>query len=95
MTNGGFTLAARFSNLDQNNWMLKSGELWYTTMDYGHVTSTKHNGDMVNLAFALLNGNDIKVSRSDDEAHTALLLSSGCLEGGSMRKKITSFGDFR
>ena len=95
MANGGFTLVARFSNFDQTNWMLASGQLWYTSETYGQVTSTEHNGDMVNLAFALVNGSDIKVSRSDDNIHTALLLSPGCLEEGSMRTKITSFGDFR
>ena len=95
MANGGFTLAARFSNSDQMSWVLESGELWYTNETLGQVTSTEHNGDMVNLAFALVNGSDIKVSRSDDNTHSALLLSSGCLEGESLRNKITSFGDFR
>ena len=95
MENGGFTLAARFSNIDEMRWVLYSGEFWYSKDSYGDVFSSDHNGDMINLAFALVNGSDIKVSRSDDNTHTALLLASNCLQGKSLRMKITSFGDFR
>ena len=95
MVNGGFTLAARFSNADQSHWVSSSGAFWYTNEIHGEVSSSKHNSDMINLAFAVVKGNDIKVSRSDDSDHTALLLASDCLKNKSLRKKITSFGDFR
>ena len=95
MVNGGFTLAARFSNADRIHWMLASGTFWYINETHGKVSSSEHNSDMINLAFAVVKGNDIKISRSDDNGHTALLLASDCLKNKSLRKKITSFGDFR
>ena len=95
MANGGFTLVARFSNADAMRWMVASGELWYNNETFGQTQSSTQNEDMVSLAFAAINGSDIKVSRSDDNNHTALLLASGCLGGISMRKKITSYGNFR
>ena len=95
MVNGGFTLVARFSNADQIQWMKASGEFWYSKDSYGKTTSTSHNGDMVNLAFSMASGDDIKVSRSDDNSHTALLLAPKCLADISMRSKITTYGDFR
>ena len=95
MVNGGFTLAARFSNADEMRWVSYSGEFWYTKESYGQNSSSDHNGDMINLAFSLVKGNDMKVSRTDDNTHTALLLASNCLAGKSLRMKVTSFGDFR
>ena len=95
MTNGGFTLVSRYSNADEMRWMKVSGDLWYTTEVLGKTDSSHHNGDMVNLAFAFVNASDIKVSRSDDDNHTALLLASECLKDQSMRDKIVSYGDFR
>ena len=97
MENGGYTLIARFSNADNNKWMHESGDIWYSLQQYGHVTSSSDNNDMVrsSQAFSKVSGDDIKVTRSDDHGHTALLLAAGCLTGKSMRQKIVSFGDFR
>eukprot|EP00795_Rhopilema_esculentum_P011625 gene11625-21867_t len=95
MKNGGYTLIARFSNADAGNWMQASGEFWYTTEEYGQTNSTIVNSDMLSLAFSMVNGSDIKVSRSDDIEHTALLNAPGCLLGTTMRARMTSYGDFR
>ena len=95
MVNGGFTLVARFSNADQRQWMRPSLEFWYSKDSYGKTTLTSHNGDMVNLAFSMVSGDDIKVSRSDDNSHTALLLAPKCVGDISMRSKIVAYGDFR
>ena len=95
MLNGGFTLIARISNADAKNWMEASGNFWYQIKSYGIDTSTISNADMVNQAFSKLGGYDLKLTRSDDITHTALMLSTGCLGGQSMRSKIASYGDFR
>lgn len=95
MDNGGFTLVARFSNADEMRWVEVSGKLWYKDETFGNSNSSSENSDMINLAFALVNGTDIKVSRSDDNNHTALLLAEGCLNDTSIRKKIASYGNFR
>ncbi|XP_065070697.1 uncharacterized protein LOC135695510 isoform X2 [Rhopilema esculentum] len=95
MENGGYTLIARFSNADNKTWMHESGDIWYSMQQYGNVTSSSDNNDMLSQAFSKVSGDDIKVTRNDDPGHTALLLAAGCLTGKSMRQKMASFGDFR
>ena len=96
MSNGGWTLIARFSNADSANWMQNSGSWWYDrTTAYGSVTSTSNNYDMISPAFWLVQGSYIKVSRSDDSSNTRLLETSSCTSGRTFRSFITSFGNFR
>lgn len=93
----GWTLIARFSNNDNKTWMDDSGEWWYnTTASVGRTTDTSSNSDMISSAFWLVSGNELKVTRSDDPQHTALLQTTGdCLGGQTFRSKITSYGNFR
>ena len=92
-----WTLIARFSNNDTNNWMKQSGDWWYdTNVTNGKTTDPSNNFDMISSAFWLVIGNEFKITRSDDSQHTALLQTTGdCLGGQTFRSKITSYGDFR
>ena len=92
----GWTLVARFSNQDAKNWM-KDAKFWFDRMSsYGESSDPSHNGDMVSEAFWKTSANEIKISRSDDPTHTALLRTTGiCLKGNTFRHYITSFGNFR
>ena len=99
MTSSGqaWTLIARFSNNDAENWMEKSGEWWYDkSVGVGDITDPSLNADMLSPAFWLARGREFKITRSDDPQHTALLQTTGdCLGGTTFRTKITSYGDFR
>ena len=97
MANGGWTLISRFSNKDSINWMLTSGQWWYDkTSCTGACDSTSTNADMINEGFFLTKGNEIKLTRSDDSIHKALLITtSSCLGGSTFRGKLTSYGNFR
>ena len=93
---GGWTLISRFSNADSTNWMQSGGSWWYDrTTAYGSVHSTSNNYDMISNASWLVTGNHIKITRSDDSSHTALLYTSSCLGGRTFRSFITSFGNLR
>jgi hypothetical protein len=49
---------------------------------YGDVNNPASNTDMISAAFWELKGNEIKITRSDDSKHTALLqTTSNCLQG--------------
>ena len=51
---------------------------------------------MFSEAFWRTPGNEIKITRSDDPSHTALLeTTSNCLKGITFREYISSFGNFR
>ena len=97
MSNGGWTLISRFSNADSSNWMQYSGSWWYDrTTSYGSVTSTSNNYDMISPSFWLVQGNYIKITRSDDSSHTYLLRTAyQCIGGRTFRSFITRFGNFR
>ena len=92
-----WALIARFSNKDGKNWMEDSGEWWYDKMVAFRETSDPSiNLDMISPAFWLFSGNELKITRSDDPQHTALLQTTGdCLGRQTFRSKITSYGDFR
>jgi len=92
-----WTLIARFSNNDSNNWMEDSGDWWYDkNVTVGKTTESSNNTDMISPAFWLVRGNEFKITRGDDPQHTALLQTTGDRLGGqTFRAKITSFGDFR
>ena len=50
---------------------------------------------MISPAFWSVNGEEFKITRSDDSNHTALLqTTSRCLQGAPFRSKITSYGAF-
>ena len=92
----GWTLIARFSNADTKNWMKDTGEWWYArTTAVGATTNPSNNADMFSPAFQLVSGTELKITRSDDSQHTALLQTTGnCLGGQTFRSKITSFGNY-
>ena len=93
----GWTLIARFSNSDNKNWMLNTGNWWYDkNIADGRTTDPSYNIDMISPAFWQVSGNEFKITRSDDAQHTALLHTTGdCLGGQSFRSKIISYGNFR
>ena len=92
----GWTLIARFSNSDGKNWM-SSASYWYDRISaYGATLEPAYNRDMISEAFWRTPGNEIKITRSDDPTHTALLeTTNNCLKGNTFRQYITSFGNFR
>ena len=96
MANGGWTLIARFSNSDSKNW-ISNGNFWYNRMSpFDRTTHPHDNRDMISEAFWKVTGYELKITRSDDSSHTALLqTTSNCLQGGTFRSKITSYGNFR
>ncbi|KAL9962302.1 hypothetical protein ACROYT_G031390 [Oculina patagonica] len=93
----GWTLIARFSNIDNKNWMNDTGYWWYDQeLANGTTTDPSINTDMISPAFWLVGGSEFKITRSDDPSHTPLLqTTSDCLAGQTFRSKITSYGDFR
>ena len=93
----GWTLIARFSNNDAKRWMNDTGFWWYDrNSSFGITTDSSHNADMISPAFWLVRGNELKITRSDDHQHVALLQTIGnCLGGQTFRSKITAFGNFR
>jgi hypothetical protein len=70
---------------------------WYDKVTpHGDISSPSNNTDMISPAFWNVSGDELKITRSDDSKHTALLqTSSRCLQGVPLRTKITSYGAFR
>ena len=63
---------------------------------FGESSDPSRNEDMFSDAFCRTTANEIKITRSDDPTHTALLeTTSNCLKGNTFRQYITSFGNFR
>ena len=93
---GGWTLVARFSNRDSKNWMRDDAYWWYDIQSsQGSPTSTSSNYDMISKAFWKVKGNEIKVTRSDDSSHSALLRTyNNCLGSKSLRGFLSSYGRF-
>ena len=93
----GWTLIARFSNVDSKNWMRDNGMLWYDQRSpLGNTVNPKDNTDMISPGFWYSRGSEFKITRSDDSTHTPLLVTTGdCLGGRTFREKVTSYGDFR
>lgn len=94
---GGWTLISRFSNVDSLNWMRDDAYWWYDEQTArGVITSPSDNYDMVSPAFWSVKGNGMKITRSDDSSHTALLITqSNCLGGRTFRSFISSYGVFK
>ena len=76
---------------------MKDAKFWFDRMSsFGELSDPSRNGDMVSEAFWRTTANEIKITRSDDPTHTALLeTTSNCLKGNTFRQYITSFGNFR
>ncbi len=92
---GGWTLVARFSNADADNWMLDSGEWWYSRLTQaGKTTSRSEDLDMLSLAFWTVKADELKLSRTDGSDAHLLMTKDKCLGGNTFRALITSFGDF-
>ena len=93
---GGWTLIARFSNADTNNWMRDDAYWWYDIQSsQGSPTSTSSNYDMISEAFWRVRGSEIKITRSDDSSNTALLRTyTNCLGGHTLRGFLSSYGKF-
>jgi len=94
---GGWTLVARFANQDAANWMLDSGEWWYTrTQEVGQTTNRGVNADMISRAFWTVKGSEIRLSRTSNPNDLGLLVTTGnCLNNQTFRNFITGFGDFQ
>ena len=77
-----WTLIARFSNNDSRHW-INDAVFWYDRdKSFGEVNNSLGNDDMISSSFWELNGSEMKITRSDDSSHTALLqTTSNCLEG--------------
>ena len=90
----GWTLVARFSNLDGKNWINGKFLTYYITPHYGSTLDPSHNQDMISDAFWRLKGYDIKITRSDDPTHTALLqTTNNCLMGNTFHQFILYLAD--
>ena len=96
MSGGGWTLAARFSNADSKNWMRDDAYWWYDIQSsQGSPTSPSSNYDMISEAFWKVKGDNIKITRSDDSSHSALLRTySNCLSDRTLRGFLSSYGRF-
>lgn len=93
---GGWTLVARFSNADTKNWMRDDAYWWYDIQSsQGSPTSTSSNYDMISEAFWKVRGSEIKITRSDDSSHSALLRTyTNCLGSKTLRGYLSSYGKF-
>ena len=76
---------------------MKDAKFWYDkTCNYGSTLDPSDNKDMISEAFWRTSANKVKITRSDDSSHTALLeTTNNCLNGKTFRQFITSFGNFR
>lgn len=87
----GWTLVARFSNADEDNWInpLHSRSWWqYNEEGQGRTTNSSDNGDMISPAFWLVRGYELMITRND-EPYTALLKTTdGCLGGETFRSRV-------
>lgn len=72
--------------------MKNDGSWWYDkTGAAGDTTDPSSNTDMISPAFWLVSGRELKITRSDDPQHTALLQTTDdCVGGQSFRSKITA-----
>ena len=95
MSDGGWTLIARFSNADAKNWMQSSGHYWYDQLATGDKTNPSTNADMISNAFYEAPGIQLKITRTNDPALTWITSTLSCLNSDTFRGKITSYGNFR
>ena len=76
---------------------MKDANFWdVRTSPYGDMQDPFANEDMISEAFWRTSANNMKLTRSDDSSHTALLeTTDNCLKRKTFRGFITSFGNFR
>ena len=76
---------------------MQDANFWFDRMStYGATQDPSNNQDMFSEAFWRMSANEIKITRSDDPAHAALLeTTNNCLNGKTFRQYVTSFGNFR
>ena len=62
---------------------MQNASFWYDrVIPYGEVDNPSGNTDMISKGFWEMKGRDIKITRSDDSSHAALLqTTSNCLQG--------------
>ena len=106
----GWTLVARFSNADYDNWKpfghvfgghqnSQHSHSWWQydkedTEGQGRTTNPSDNHDMISPAFWLVSGYELMITRND-EPHTALLKTTDdCLGGETFRSRV-ALGDLR
>ena len=76
---------------------MKDAKFWFDRMSsFGELSDPSRDEDMISEAFWRTAANELKITRSDDPTHKALLeTTSNCLKGNTFREYITSFGNFR
>ena len=76
---------------------MKDANFWFGRKStYGATLNPSNKQDMIAEAFWRTSANEIKITRSDDSTHTALLeTTNNCLKGKTFRRFIISFGNFR
>lgn len=94
---GGWTLIARFSNADAEEWMLDTGEMWYDRLTpTGVPIDPSLNEDAQSEAFWTVSASELRLTRSDEVGNPTLFrTNANCLGGADFRTFITAFGDFR
>ena len=97
LSDGPWTLIARFYNNVSKNWMEDNGNLWYDREEaYGNTLDPSDNADMISEAFWLHQGSEFKITKSDEPLHTALLTRTrNYLNGLTFRDKMKRYGVFR
>ena len=97
LSDGPWTLIARFYNNVSKNWMEDNGTWWYDRVEaYGNTLDPSDNADMISEAFWLHQGSEFKITKSDEPLHTALLTRTrNYLNGLTFRDKMKRYGVFR
>ena len=95
MSDGGWTLIARFSNADSKKWMQSSGLYWYDQLATGDKTDPSTNADMISDAFYEATGGQLKITKTDNPLAWITYTVSSCLGSNTFRNKITGYGNFR
>ena len=95
MTEGqGWTLLARFSNTDDENWKKDSSWWKYNKKDADeNGANPVENEDMISPAFWLVGGNEFMITRSDDPYTALLQTTDDCLGEQTFRDKIHKSSD--
>ena len=92
----GWTLIARVSNDDEEQWK-RSSNWWNDKKDgEGNTTDPIDSKDMISPAFWLVGGNEFMITRSDDPYTALLQTTDDCLGNQTFRAKMhTRYGGHR
>lgn len=89
MVNGGWTLIARFANDGDANW-IDSPEWWYSlATSQGDTLEPASAGDMIGEGFWRVEASELRLTRTDDAGHTALLETTSMCLSGSLRATVS------